>query len=203
MSTSPAVNQTSDYDSWPSFFAHGRIFDRETENRPYVDYVDKLYSVDYSSESESGSGEEESDSDSDNDSERDLQEEKHQEWGDGSGFVDSRIIEGLSPVRRFNRAATVRVRGESKYSIRHWQEDPVADFVEHSLATRFEERGPDTLSLVAFLDIESNTHTDAIPTQRRRRTKSHCRTGLTRPEFRQQLNSPVSSKAKCALWSGI
>ncbi|KAK4442128.1 hypothetical protein QBC34DRAFT_499893 [Podospora aff. communis PSN243] len=110
MSTSSAAKYTcaNDSDVWPSFFAHPRVFHRETENRPYLDYVDNVHSANYQSDSEDKSSEDASDTGSEINSDGDMLEEEDQGLGDGSDFADGRSIEWLSPVRRFNRAATVR-----------------------------------------------------------------------------------------------
>lgn len=200
MSTNPVVRVTGDSStSWPPVFAHPRPFNRNTENKPYLVYLDETDQHDYELDNVTDNPDDEfSDSDSwDDDDEEGHDEEVETSASRGeSSTVDATPdsvgdpgIEVLSPVRRFNMK---RFR-EEEYSVPHGERDDVADFVEHAMETRFSGSDGYHAGLVALLDVESKFSVDAEVKPRRRRAKKPTRReGLTRAQFRTELAKPVS-----------
>ncbi|KAK0639939.1 hypothetical protein B0T16DRAFT_249725 [Cercophora newfieldiana] len=187
MSTIPVVSLTSD--SWPTIFSHPRNFNRELENKPYLTYLDEIYQRDY----ESDSGTENSDDESSADGDIGEDEEGNSSPEDESdavstAYADDLVVGTFTPIRRFSMKT---ISEETEYSVPLGGDDPVADFVEHAMETRFKDSNVGALSksLVALLDVESKTSLDTAARPRRRRAKPF-RGGLTRARLQTELEKP-------------
>lgn len=175
-------------DIWPTSFSHPRVFDRETENTPYLTYFDDIHRTQYESDSESESSDNDSsDSESSqNDGEDDEVAVSGEESNDAS---DPR----QTPAPEVRQSAVRRLKiglGEEKECSIYPEHEYVVDFVEHSIDTRFKDFGADDAGLVAFIDDQSNTAGNVTAGETRRRAKPY-RGGLTRLLFLSKLSNPV------------
>jgi len=184
MSTSPAAIETN---TWPEIFTHPRQFDRATENKAYLTYVDE-----YQSESEGDDRifEDDDENDSETDGEGQDAEVEEDDLEETGGNLTPPVTTGSSSTVR---ELATRLEEQGGIGRHPEEEDVVADFVEHSIDTRIELLRGATETLVAFVEDQSNTPTNTTPGLARGRFKRY-RSG-TRMQLRQHLSSQVCSMA--------
>lgn len=194
MSTSPAVIES---DTWPTIFTHPRSFDRATENKSCLAYLDEPQS-----ESESDGNDWEDDAG--NNSEEDGEKDDDDDGDDDDGQDDKTSAQSVHNLRlaqespvvstpsRAARLLAAHLRYQDKMHTHPEEEDVVADFLEHYYATRAKSEGLGLDSpLVALIRDESGRPVTPKSRLTRRQTRLHSRP-LTRSELRVLLNQSVS-----------
>jgi len=158
---------------WPSIFRHPRVFNRHTENLPYLRNLD-LTELDSDSDDENWGP----DSDDESDSGFILSNDA---LTDNEADLGKDVCKNPpSVVRRFASG----IRGEDS-STHLGQEDTVAKFVENFFA-RSATEAQESSRLVAIVDDSSNIADSGSP----RRLPTHRR-GLKLREFHERLSKPV------------
>ncbi|KAK0702736.1 hypothetical protein B0H67DRAFT_558349 [Lasiosphaeris hirsuta] len=157
---------------WPCIFQHPRQFDRESENKSYLDYLKDLGHYFTGSDSESD-GTAQSDCDEEGGDEEDADEENADEEDSGPE------AELPSAVRRFVRGTGVENRVDPHL-------DAVVKFVEHSIHSSKHDVERE-LPLIAIVDDRRNDANARGPVHRP--GKPH-HGGLTKAQLTEVLNTP-------------
>jgi len=158
---------------WPSIFRHPRVFDRNTEDLPYLRYLDLT-------KRDSDSDDENRDPDSDDESDSGFISSKDALTANEADLGKDVCKNPPSAVRRF--ASGIRREDSSTHL---GQEDTVAEFVENSFA-RSATEAQESSRLVAIVDDSSNFADSGSPW----RLPAHRR-GLKLREFHERLSKPV------------